>query len=195
MNDTACRSCGEPIRWVETRQGKRMPLDVEESSDGNVVIEADGKAAYLTKGARVKGLLLRLRERRDTWQLPAADSVLLPTIAVEPPVAHLPTAHTVLSPPRNDAPASTAVNRRFGFHNPGSHVKGLVQKGDALTQPIPGQAHTQSPKDAVLRTYKPFGALKKWRWNCSRCPGWRAGYSTRADAIATYEMHRKAEHP
>ena len=50
MNDTACRSCGEPIRWVETRQGKRMPLDVEERSDGNVVIEADGKARVLPKG-------------------------------------------------------------------------------------------------------------------------------------------------
>jgi hypothetical protein len=33
-----------------TRAGKRMPLDTDERSDGNVVIEADGKARVLPAG-------------------------------------------------------------------------------------------------------------------------------------------------
>lgn len=46
----ACRSCGATITWVETRTGKRMPLDPDERSDGNVVIESDGKARVLPPG-------------------------------------------------------------------------------------------------------------------------------------------------
>jgi hypothetical protein len=52
---SACRSCKAEITWAETRQGRRIPLDVEERSDGNIVIEADGKAAYLTKGQAYTG--------------------------------------------------------------------------------------------------------------------------------------------
>lgn len=33
---STCRSCGSPIRWAKTPSGKRMPLDVEPSRQGNV---------------------------------------------------------------------------------------------------------------------------------------------------------------
>lgn len=52
-----CRSCGAPMRWVETSAGRRMPLDPDPSSAGNVVIEADGKARVLppVEAARYTG--------------------------------------------------------------------------------------------------------------------------------------------
>jgi hypothetical protein len=31
-----CRSCGAPIVWVITANGKQMPLDPEPADDGNV---------------------------------------------------------------------------------------------------------------------------------------------------------------
>jgi hypothetical protein len=31
-----CRSCGAPITWAITDQGKRMPLDAEPNPAGNV---------------------------------------------------------------------------------------------------------------------------------------------------------------
>lgn len=34
--DAACRSCGAAIRWVQTINGRRMPMDVEPAADGNV---------------------------------------------------------------------------------------------------------------------------------------------------------------
>ena len=47
----ACRSCGSEIFFAESaKNGRPMPLDVDERSDGNVVIEADGKARVLPKG-------------------------------------------------------------------------------------------------------------------------------------------------
>jgi len=33
-----CTSCGAPIRWAVTKNGKRMPVDATPSSDGNVVL-------------------------------------------------------------------------------------------------------------------------------------------------------------
>lgn len=32
-----CRSCGQPIRWAITADGKRMPLDANPTPDGNLV--------------------------------------------------------------------------------------------------------------------------------------------------------------
>jgi hypothetical protein len=53
---STCRSCGEPVRWVEIRKsGKKMPLDVDPVSNGNVVIEADGRAAVLPALANYQG--------------------------------------------------------------------------------------------------------------------------------------------
>lgn len=43
---SACRSCGRPVRWAVTANGKRMPLDVDGVPGGNVVLhpppEPDG---------------------------------------------------------------------------------------------------------------------------------------------------------
>lgn len=36
-----CRSCGTPIRFVYTANGKLMPLDAEPTTDGNVTLEGD----------------------------------------------------------------------------------------------------------------------------------------------------------
>lgn len=33
-----CRSCGAPIIWVPTANGKKMPLDAEPNPSGNVII-------------------------------------------------------------------------------------------------------------------------------------------------------------
>lgn len=35
---TLCRLCGAAIFWAVTPAGKRMPLDVAPSADGNVVL-------------------------------------------------------------------------------------------------------------------------------------------------------------
>ena len=36
---SACRSCGEVIRWAKTAQGKNIPINPEPSSAGNIVFE------------------------------------------------------------------------------------------------------------------------------------------------------------
>lgn len=33
-----CRSCRAPVRWVETRQGKRMPINAEPTHSGTLVL-------------------------------------------------------------------------------------------------------------------------------------------------------------
>lgn len=36
--DAECRSCGAPIRWVLTANGRRMPLDAKAVPHGNIWI-------------------------------------------------------------------------------------------------------------------------------------------------------------
>ncbi len=36
-----CRSCGEPIRWAKTREGKNIPLDYEPGARGTFVLQGD----------------------------------------------------------------------------------------------------------------------------------------------------------
>lgn len=43
---TACRSCGAPIRWAVTVNGKRMPLDEQPDPDGNLVLSDPTPGAY-----------------------------------------------------------------------------------------------------------------------------------------------------
>lgn len=38
---TKCKSCGAPIRWGITRNGKRMPLNYDETPEGNVFLFGD----------------------------------------------------------------------------------------------------------------------------------------------------------
>jgi len=41
---TTCSGCGQPIRWVLTVGGARMPIDVDPHPDGNVIpVTVDGK--------------------------------------------------------------------------------------------------------------------------------------------------------
>lgn len=42
-----CRSCGRPIRWGDTVDGGRMPLDAAPTSLGNVFIRDDGRLRTL----------------------------------------------------------------------------------------------------------------------------------------------------
>jgi hypothetical protein len=39
---SACRSCGAPIWWAFTGAGKRIPVDVEPTPDGNLFAVGDG---------------------------------------------------------------------------------------------------------------------------------------------------------
>jgi hypothetical protein len=39
-----CRSCEAPMRWVVTGRGRRMPVDFDPHEDGNVVVDANGRA-------------------------------------------------------------------------------------------------------------------------------------------------------
>lgn len=32
----SCRSCGEPVIWAQTQHGKRMPVDAERITGGNL---------------------------------------------------------------------------------------------------------------------------------------------------------------
>lgn len=37
-----CKSCGAPIRWAKTSNGRHMPLDYDEHDGGNVFLFTDG---------------------------------------------------------------------------------------------------------------------------------------------------------
>lgn len=47
-----CRSCSKFVRWVDTRSGKKMPLDPDPSPRGNVVLGWDGRARVYLKTER-----------------------------------------------------------------------------------------------------------------------------------------------
>lgn len=39
---SACKSCGQPIRWHATGSGQRMPLDPDPVPDGSILILPNG---------------------------------------------------------------------------------------------------------------------------------------------------------
>jgi hypothetical protein len=43
---SACGSCGAPIRWAVTVNGKRMPVDDQPVPDGNIVLSDPQPGAY-----------------------------------------------------------------------------------------------------------------------------------------------------
>lgn len=48
MPDQAkCRSCGQPVRWVQSTLGNWMPLDAQPVAGGNIVLLPDGTAQTL----------------------------------------------------------------------------------------------------------------------------------------------------
>jgi len=61
-----------------------------------------------------------------------------------------------------------------------------------MSQPIPGQAHTQSPKDAQILKDPRYG----WFWSCRPCGGQGVlSFATRAQAIDGFMKHRAVSHP
>lgn len=70
METTGCRSCNAPVIWTITAQGKRMPVDAEPRSDGEIELRdgpgsapvavyagaaTDGSARYVSHFATCKG--------------------------------------------------------------------------------------------------------------------------------------------
>jgi len=47
---TVCKSCGAPLLWVMTAQGKSMPLDAQSCFDGNIYFDDDERPVFLAKG-------------------------------------------------------------------------------------------------------------------------------------------------
>lgn len=47
-----CSSCGKPMVWVKTVNGKAMPIDAEPVADGNLVLAGDGTVRVLKKGEK-----------------------------------------------------------------------------------------------------------------------------------------------
>lgn len=43
-----CRTCGNPIMWVETSTGKRMPVDLNPTVRGNITLQRAGGKVYAT---------------------------------------------------------------------------------------------------------------------------------------------------
>lgn len=67
MNPNRCESCGAEIIWARTQRGERMPVDVEPSAAGNVILTGQPpkrRAGVLTRGqaegARAAGQSLYL---------------------------------------------------------------------------------------------------------------------------------------
>lgn len=51
---SVCRSCGAPIVWATVRtSGRRIPLDAEPSSAGNVLLHSDGTCQVLIRGLQI----------------------------------------------------------------------------------------------------------------------------------------------
>ena len=59
---TACKSCGQPVRWRRTPAGKSNPLDFDPSPAGNVILVEPG-------GCRTLGGDELATARRDGTQL------------------------------------------------------------------------------------------------------------------------------
>lgn len=55
-----CRSCREPIYWVATDSGKRMPIDVEPTETGNLLLavaESPPRVSVVSQSGRLAGSL------------------------------------------------------------------------------------------------------------------------------------------
>lgn len=52
-------NCGAEMEWVETVNGRPLPLDIGSFEDGNVEITAEGKARILAPTEKQPGQLYR----------------------------------------------------------------------------------------------------------------------------------------
>lgn len=50
MSDKLCRSCGAPIVWALTVNGRRIPLDRDAGPNPNIVVDNEGIANVVTPG-------------------------------------------------------------------------------------------------------------------------------------------------
>lgn len=41
--NTHCRSCKKPIVWAETEKGRKMPVDLDATPDGNIELRDRGR--------------------------------------------------------------------------------------------------------------------------------------------------------
>jgi hypothetical protein len=48
---SVCGSCGAPIRWAVTVNGKRMPVDDQPVPDGNLILSDPAPGAYAPTAA------------------------------------------------------------------------------------------------------------------------------------------------
>lgn len=48
MDNDTCKSCGKPILWTKSTNGKAMPIDPDPSPNGNIFLKG-GEALVLTK--------------------------------------------------------------------------------------------------------------------------------------------------
>lgn len=58
MPGERCRSCGAPIIWAQTVNGKAMPIDAEPVPDGNVLLtgrRVETRRGTLAPECRVEG--------------------------------------------------------------------------------------------------------------------------------------------
>lgn len=51
----ACRSCGAPIQWATSTQGRVVPVDLQPSPDGNLVLVAEGRVTRALNTAVSEG--------------------------------------------------------------------------------------------------------------------------------------------
>lgn len=50
MNRGTCTSCGAPLLWARTENGRPIPLDPEPRDDGNVYVDAHSVAHVSRRG-------------------------------------------------------------------------------------------------------------------------------------------------
>lgn len=61
LQRSVCRACGELIYWVHTDHGQRMPIDVDPSERGNLLLSAaqwPPRVSVVSAGGRPPGALL-----------------------------------------------------------------------------------------------------------------------------------------
>ena len=81
-----CRSCGEPVIWTVTEEGKRMPVDRDPPANGNLFLESardgDGRVEYRSRVVKPEEEPERPRylshfatcPQRTAWRRPRASA-------------------------------------------------------------------------------------------------------------------------
>lgn len=54
---STCRSCGAVINWIETKKGKKMPVDpgdieFDDAESGDVLVSELGDVVYVKEGSK-----------------------------------------------------------------------------------------------------------------------------------------------